>query len=263
VRLSSALSTNERPPLEPLVDELFALADANPSIVMGFVYGLAHAAWLEGDAEILRRVARRAEDLPRSENRFEAMWRPLLRAKLALVDGDRATGLRTLRACAEAESATPLFNILGSARALLAGVLLDAGRTAEALREIEAELAACQAQGAPGRILWEGGPAVRALRLARARGTHRELAARLLAEIGDAVEPRPASAAVGDGGESLTPRELEVLAAIAGGAPNRAIADQLVVTERTVKAHVTSILAKLGVSSRTQAIARGRELGIV
>jgi len=40
-------------------------------------------------------------------------------------------------------------------------------------------------------------------------------------------------------------------------------ADLIVVTERTVKAHVTNILAKLGVSSRTQAIARGRELGIV
>src|SRR5581483_7236122 len=127
LRVSLGLSFGERPPLEPLVAEVFALAEANPNVVIGFAYSLAQAAWLEDDAEPMRHVARRIDDLPRTGNHFEAMWRPLLAAKLALVDGDRATGLRRLRVCAGVESASPLFNILGSARAVLAGVLLDAG----------------------------------------------------------------------------------------------------------------------------------------
>ena len=53
--------------------------------------------------------------------------------------------------------------------------------------------------------------------------------------------------------ESLTGREREVLAEIAQGRSNREIARALTVSEKTVKAHVSSVLAKLGVQDRTQA----------
>jgi DNA-binding NarL/FixJ family response regulator len=53
--------------------------------------------------------------------------------------------------------------------------------------------------------------------------------------------------------DSLTPREREVLAMIADGRSNREIARGLNVSEKTVKAHVSSVLAKLGVQDRTQA----------
>ena len=62
--------------------------------------------------------------------------------------------------------------------------------------------------------------------------------------------------------ETLTPREVEVLQCIVAGASNKEIADQLVISNWTVKSHVTRILAKLGVSSRTQAAAHARELGL-
>jgi DNA-binding NarL/FixJ family response regulator len=52
---------------------------------------------------------------------------------------------------------------------------------------------------------------------------------------------------------SLTPREREVLKLVAGGASNRQIARTLVVSERTARTHVSAILAKLGLVSRTQA----------
>jgi DNA-binding NarL/FixJ family response regulator len=54
-------------------------------------------------------------------------------------------------------------------------------------------------------------------------------------------------------GESLTPREREVLMLVAEGASNRQIAQTLVVSERTARTHVSAILAKLGLVSRTQA----------
>lgn len=55
------------------------------------------------------------------------------------------------------------------------------------------------------------------------------------------------------GAVTLTPREREVLTLIANGRSNRQIATALVVSERTARTHVSNILAKLGVASRTQA----------
>ena len=54
-------------------------------------------------------------------------------------------------------------------------------------------------------------------------------------------------------GEELTPREMEVLRLIASGMSNKEIGRELVMTERTVKGHVSNILSKLGLQDRTQA----------
>jgi LuxR family maltose regulon positive regulatory protein len=63
--------------------------------------------------------------------------------------------------------------------------------------------------------------------------------------------------------EPLTPREAEVLRLVCEGLSNRAIAERLVVSLSTVKKHTGNIYGKLGVSSRTQAIVRAQELGLV
>jgi DNA-binding NarL/FixJ family response regulator len=75
-------------------------------------------------------------------------------------------------------------------------------------------------------------------------GLHPRIAARLLQELSQPA--RPAQSA-------LTAREQDVLALLAEGRSNREIARSLVVSEKTVKTHVSNILAKLGVADRTQA----------
>jgi DNA-binding NarL/FixJ family response regulator len=63
--------------------------------------------------------------------------------------------------------------------------------------------------------------------------------------------------------EALTEREVEVLQALAGGARNKEIAFSLSLSESTIKTHLASIFGKLGVTTRTEAVSRGRELGLI
>jgi NarL family two-component system response regulator LiaR len=71
------------------------------------------------------------------------------------------------------------------------------------------------------------------------------IAARLVAAIAQPADGRPV--------QRLTPREREVLGLIGRGMPNKRIARELGVSEKTVKTHVGHVLAKLGVTDRTQA----------
>jgi DNA-binding NarL/FixJ family response regulator len=102
--------------------------------------------------------------------------------------------------------------------------------------------------GAAGYLLKdaEADEVAAAVRAARAGGVHLgAVAARQLARSLAA----PGPVAVG----SLTAREREVLVLVAQGLSNRQIAGSLVVSERTARTHVSNILGKLGLSSRTQA----------
>ena len=77
--------------------------------------------------------------------------------------------------------------------------------------------------------------------------------------LGRAVVGRRARAAV----EALTPRELDVLAMLAEGLGNKAIADRLGISAHTAKFHVAAILGKLGAGSRTEAVTIGMRRGLV
>jgi DNA-binding NarL/FixJ family response regulator len=63
--------------------------------------------------------------------------------------------------------------------------------------------------------------------------------------------------------DALTPREIEVLRLIAAGNANKIVADQLSITEETVKAHVKNILSKLDANDRTHAVTIGLKRGII
>ncbi len=61
----------------------------------------------------------------------------------------------------------------------------------------------------------------------------------------------------------LTSREEEILTLLAGGARNRDIAEKLFISERTVKVHVANLMGKLGARTRTEAVARAMQLGLL
>jgi DNA-binding NarL/FixJ family response regulator len=63
--------------------------------------------------------------------------------------------------------------------------------------------------------------------------------------------------------EELTARELQVLQQLAEGLPNKIIANQLGVSEHTIKFHINSIFRKMGVRSRTEAVVRAMQLGFI
>lgn len=89
-----------------------------------------------------------------------------------------------------------------------------------------------------------------------------ELTQRLIQRFASTPAPRP-EGTVPDALSVLTPRELDVLRLVARGMSNKEIAEELFVSEATVKTHVVRILAKLGLRDRTQAAVAAYEHGLV
>jgi DNA-binding NarL/FixJ family response regulator len=118
-------------------------------------------------------------------------------------------------------------------------------------------LAAVQA-GAQGYLL-KGAPReelFNAIRVVHSGGSLLQpvVASKLLRQVSTPPQSLP---------EPLTNREFQVLQALAKGLQNKEIAAHLVITERTVKFHVGSIMAKLGAGNRTEALALAAQLGLV
>jgi NarL family two-component system response regulator LiaR len=120
----------------------------------------------------------------------------------------------------------------------------------------DASVAGAIRAGAVGYLLKNASPdELRSAIRAAAQGQVRlspEAAARLVREVRAPESP-----------EALTKREIEVLRLVAAGRANKEIARELEVAEQTIKAHVSSVLSKLGVQSRTQAALHAFRIGLV
>jgi len=121
--------------------------------------------------------------------------------------------------------------------------------------------------GAAGFLLKDAGPdvlvaAVRTVAAGDALvdpSVTRRVVERWVALETSASPARPVPAAV----DSLSAREREILVGLARGRTNRELAADLIVSEATVKTHVSNLLAKLGVRSRVQAVVLAYEVGVV
>jgi len=161
-------------------------------------------------------------------------------------------------------------------QALRALALAAGGDEPAAVRTLAEALTLASPQGHV-RVFADEGPPMGALlgRIVAARRAGqppgRGIPFRHLARVMQAFDGKPAVPGSGPGtsagvpglADPLTGRELQVLAMLAAGTPNRAIAEQLFVTVFTVKKHISHILGKLGAANRTEAVAHARELGLI
>lgn len=157
----------------------------------------------------------------------------------------------------------------------LRSLALDAlGQRNRAMIALEQALSSAEPERYVRTFVDEGAPMAALLHEAVRRRIAAEYPAQLLDAIGETVgsefTPRmPAAPLPGIDGsfpsldEPLSERELQVLSLISAGLPNRQIAQELVITEGTVKAHAHSIYSKLAVHNRTEAVARSRELELL
>jgi LuxR family maltose regulon positive regulatory protein len=184
----------------------------------------------------------------------------ILLARVYLAQGRTGDAARVLEQQREAAVQDRRAGDLVAILALLALVRARQGADTQALVTLEEALRLVQPANYVRLFVDYGEPMAQLLQTAAAAGIALDYVTQLLAAFAAAEEKgREVEALV----EPLSDRELEVLRLIAAGLTNREIAEQLVIAHGTAKRHVSNIYGKLAVGNRTQAVARGRELGLL
>jgi LuxR family maltose regulon positive regulatory protein len=141
------------------------------------------------------------------------------------------------------------------------------GHASQAVEALSQALSLAEPGGYVRIFLDEGQPVIRLIRQIASRGIAPAYTAKLLAASGgsESIELKTAyeSSQAQFLLEPLSARELDVLRLLAAGMSNREIADELVVAVSTVHSHCKSIYSKLDVHSRSGAVQRARDLGLI
>lgn len=261
-----------------LRESLRVAGAAHDSLVIGMcLCQLGALAWQQGELDEARYLLTESVEMLRELGDPWARGRSL--AQLVRAELARGALRAARRACAELVECARITPALLTAEAAYdTALILDhEGDSEEALAVLLA-----LGHGAGEHDTLQRAARLRSELARRLDSGRREAAARhagdrallpWLAEIcarppapREEARPLPSAPAgglhVAETGETLSPREVEVLRLLIAGAANSAIADTLVISRYTVKNHVASILQKLGVATRTQAALRGRALGL-
>ncbi|MBN2007253.1 MAG: hypothetical protein JXA21_28135 [Anaerolineae bacterium] len=190
-------------------------------------------------------------------------------ARAYLIQGRAEAALAALAPLPASAEASGAFLRVIEACALKALALDALGDAAAALAALEQSLALAEPEGYVRLYLNEGAPMAQLLRVAASQGIAPIYVSKLLAGFTSREDERREEAPALSHARAatlpcpLTSRELDVLRLINDGLSNREIAGRLVIALNTVKRHTVSIYGKLDVKSRTQALARARELGLL
>ncbi|MCB8972205.1 MAG: AAA family ATPase [Ardenticatenaceae bacterium] len=226
-------------------------------------YYNGRSAWLDGDGQRIQDMRVLLNSIDHRLQSLEAeAAHSLLEAYQADLDGRFTAAEKAARRAIQLQNRFRHPVNTGCAQLVLAELYLKWKRPSQSLALLQSALAKWEKLTMPGVPLMQGPSLIPALELAVKHGVKADFAHKILDLFPSYNAPlRPVP--VPETGASLTPREVEVLRLIVDGAANRAIADQLVISERTVKSHVTSILRKLDVKSRALAAAKARELQLL
>ncbi|MHB1413786.1 MAG: LuxR C-terminal-related transcriptional regulator [Chloroflexota bacterium] len=195
--------------------------------------------------------------------------------RLRMARGESAEAINLLARLLGPAEAAGRFGVVIEILALQALAMHESGKPTAALSSLERALTLAEPEGYVRTFADHGEAMAALLRQLAARGVAPDYLARLLTAIASpgrsagkstahpGVAGERGSAPKQRGVDLLTPREVEVIRLLAGGAPNQRIADALTVSEGTVKAHISHILGKIGAHNRTEAVARARQLGLL
>jgi len=230
----------------------------------------------QGDVAAAARWAQQRGLGPDDEPGYPREPEYLVLARVLLAQNDPGRALALLERLHAAAVSQDRAGSVIEIQALQALALAAAGEETAAVDALAGALTLACPQGYV-RVFADEGPPMAALLGALVAAQRAEQAAAravplgCLARVLGAFGEKPAAPGAGRGAaaavpglvEQLTARELEVLALLAGGAPNPRIAEQLVVSLDTVKKHVSHLLGKLGAANRTEAVTRARQLGLI
>jgi LuxR family maltose regulon positive regulatory protein len=203
--------------------------------------------------------------IPTGPLAFSIESRELCRARVFLAARDFPGAVSLLSRLESAAKAGERQGSLVAIGSLIAVAQLNAGKMEQAVAALEQALSLAEPQGYKRTILDEGQPVIRLLaHIARNHRSPSSSYARQLLEKAEVVAPEE----IGQVARSiliepLSSRELEVLGCMAAGLTNPETAQKLVIETATVKRHVNSIFAKLGVNSRVQAINTAKKYKII
>ena len=254
--------------VESLFDDLFQggqqAGQPSPELPVYLFYA-GRIRWLQGRLqeahEIYAQMCAFLEEDPQREFPEVRICRVWMESLLKMAEGHYREAERALQQPEVLKQEDRGSTMHGCTRLMLARLYWQQDRQEEALTELEPVLDHHEQLGIPFAILVEGQSIVPLLRLAVKRNIHERYTSHLLELLGVEGAPKPVN--VPNTGETLTPREVEVLMQIVQGASNHTIAERLIITESTVKTHIYHIFAKMEVSNRTEAVARSRELGLL
>jgi LuxR family maltose regulon positive regulatory protein len=233
-------------------------ADTTTARRNDILYVRAWAAWQKNRVDALPPLVIEMKECTFSVDQVPSST--MVAAMAAMAKGDWPRAESQLREAITAQQTIRQL-LCSDARLILAQGYWRQGDPDAALRELTPALSDWEERDMAGIVLMEGPGIVPLLQAAVEATPDRDFARRCLNLLAVADAPQPVP--IPGRSETLTRREVEVLQLILQGAGNRAIAEALVISERTVKSHVTKILAKLGVTSRSQAAARARELRLL
>ena len=212
-------------------------------------------------------VLLRQSNLAAAANLVKKHDLPISQARVYLAQGDPTAAIAVLASYYKQTEAKGWTSECFKVRVLQTIVLQEHGEIDEAVQLLSKVLALAEPEGFVRIFIDEGQPMAQLLHKTIARGIAPEYVRQLLAAFpnaeNDSPTPSRTSTANSQLIEPLSEREIEVLQLISEGLTNQEIAARLFLSLHTIKVHARNIYGKLGVSNRTQAGARARNLGIL